>query len=46
MNAIGCMNSVLLEMSEAPFLVFGGPLSPEDIGRLPTLPKVKAGSGE
>ena len=31
---------------ETPFLVLGGPLNLEALGRLPTLPKVKVGSGE
>ena len=54
-NAIfRCMNGILLnELSsidraiyslKGPFLELGGPLSPEALGRLPTLPKAKAGS--
>ena len=47
------MNSILLYIDvhairkpEASFLVLGGPLSSEALGRLPTLPKVKAGSAQ
>ena len=39
------MNFVARTYPEASFLELGGPLSPEALGSLPTLPKVKAGTG-
>jgi len=46
---VSCVNNILTNefcskniLHEARFLELGGPLSPEALGSLPTLPKVKA----